>query len=69
MDKQSGVKTLRELQESPETSQIPVIMVTGVSTDIKRFIEHNKNLKFPQAFMEKPIDREELLKTINKLIG
>ena len=69
MDRQSGTKTLRVLQEAPETSDTPIIMITGVSIEIKRFIEHNKHLQMPEAFMEKPIDRDELLVTIRKLIG
>ena len=69
MDRQSGTKTLRVLQEAPETSDTPIIMITGVSIEIKRFIEHNKHLQMPQEFMEKPIDRDELLVTIRKLIG
>ena len=69
MDRQSGTKTLRFLQEAPETSDTPIIMITGVSIEIKRFIERNKHLQMPEAFMEKPIDRDELLVTIRKLIG
>ena len=44
-------------------------MITDVSIEIKRFIERNKHLQMPEAFMEKPIDRNELLVTIRKLIG
>jgi CheY-like chemotaxis protein len=69
MDRESGLKALRHLQESEETSGIPIIIVTGVSVDLKRFIERNKKLKFPQAFLEKPIDKDELLGTAAKLIG
>lgn len=69
MDRESGLKALRHLQESNETSNIPIIIVTGVSVDLKRFIERNKKLKFPEAFLEKPIDKDELLSTVAKLIG
>ncbi|UCE67245.1 MAG: response regulator [Candidatus Zixiibacteriota bacterium] len=68
MDQESGLKALRNLQESEETSNIPIIIVTGVSVDLKRFIERNKKLKFPEAFLEKPIDKDELLDTVAKLI-
>jgi len=69
MDQESGLKALRNLQESKETSNIPIVIVTGVSVDLKRFIERNKKLKFPEAFLEKPIDKDELLNTVSKLIG
>jgi CheY-like chemotaxis protein len=69
MDRESGLKALRHLQESEETFNIPIIIITGVSVDLKRFIERNKKLKFPQAFLEKPIDKDELLNLAAKLIG
>lgn len=68
MDKESGVKTLRRLQEDPDIKSIPVVMVTGVSTDIKRFIERDKKVQFPQGFIEKPIEKDEFLKVIADLL-
>ena len=68
MDRESGVKTLRHLQEDLETSVIPVIMVTGVSTDVRQFIARHKKIQPPAAFMEKPIDKLELLNTIKSLV-
>ena len=67
MDKESGLKALRHLQESDDTKEIPIIIITGVSVDLKRFIERNSKLKFPEAFLEKPIDKNELLDTAKKL--
>ncbi len=69
MDDESGLKALRNLQESRETANIPIIIVTGVSPEVKRFIERNKKLQMPAAFMEKPIDREELLEKTKELVG
>lgn len=68
MDDESGLKALRKLQETEETSGIPIIMVTGVSTDVKRFIERSKHLEMPAAFMEKPVERDDLLKKIRELL-
>ncbi len=69
MDDESGLKALRNLQESKETGNIPIIIVTGVSPEVKRFIERNKKLQLPAAFMEKPIDRQELLEKTKELVG
>lgn len=69
MADESGLKALRNFQETEQTAGIPIIMVTGVSTDVKRFIERNKHLKMPPAFMEKPVDRDELLRNVKKLLA
>jgi len=68
MDKESGVKTLRRMQEDPDIKDIPIVMVTGVSTDIKRFIERDKHVQMPPGFIEKPIEQAEFLKVIADLI-
>jgi len=69
MPEESGVRTLRDLQNNEVTKNTPVIIVTGVSTDIKRFIESRKQVHPPEGFFEKPIDRDKLLKKVNELIG
>ncbi len=68
MPEESGVKALRDLQSNEVTKNIPVIIVTGVSTDIKRFIESRKQVHPPEGFFEKPIDRDELLKKVKELL-
>jgi len=42
MDNESGIKMFRNVQETPETSAIPVIMITGVS--VMLFSKRSKNL-------------------------
>jgi CheY-like chemotaxis protein len=68
MPEESGVKALRELQNNEGTKNIPVIIVTGVSADIKRFIESRKQVHPPEGFFEKPIDRDKLLKKVKELL-
>jgi CheY-like chemotaxis protein len=68
MPEESGVKALRDLQNNEVTKNIPVIIVTGVSTDIKRFIESRKQVHPPEGFFEKPIDRDKLLKKVKELL-
>ena len=69
MPEESRVRTLRDLQSNEVTKNTPVIIVTGVSTDIKRFIESRKQVHPPEGFFEKPIDREALLIKIKELLG
>jgi len=68
MPEESGVRALRDLQNIEVTKNIPVIIVTGVSTDIKRFIESRKQVHPPEGFFEKPIDRDKLLKKVKELL-
>ena len=69
MPEKSGLKALRELQEDGATSAIPVIIVTGVSEDLKSFIDKQKNLKPPVGHISKPIDTQELLGQVKSLLA
>jgi response regulator RpfG family c-di-GMP phosphodiesterase len=69
MDEQSGMRALKNLQENETTKDIPIIIVTGVSPDLKGFIEKTRGVKTPAAFMEKPIDRDALVEKAKELTG
>lgn len=69
MPEESGVRALRDIQNNEVTKDIPVIIITGVSLDFKRFIETRKQVHPPEGYFEKPIDRDELLKKIKHLLG
>ena len=69
MPEESGVRTYRDLQEGEATKNIPVIIVTGVSSDFRGFIESRKQVKPPAGYFEKPIDRDELLAKVRQILG
>ena len=69
MPEESGVKAFRNIQETGETKYIPVVIITGVSKDFKKFIYTRTSVKPPTAYMQKPIDTSELLATINEILG
>jgi CheY-like chemotaxis protein len=69
MPEESGVRAFRDLQEEPLTTNIPVIIITGVSTEFKKFIETRKNLKPPAAYFPKPINKNELITKVKEIIG
>ncbi len=69
MPEESGVRAFRNIRETEETRDIPVIIITGVSKDFKKFIHTRKHIQPPAAYMEKPIDQSELLVKINKILG
>ena len=68
MPEESGVRALRDLQTNAVTKNIPVIIVTGVSSDFKKFIETRKQVHAPEGYFEKPIDRDRLLEKVKELL-
>ena len=68
MPEESGVKAFRNIQETEETKDIPVIIITGISKDFKKFIHTRKHVQPPIAYIEKPIDTSELLAKINEIL-
>jgi len=69
MDKESGVKMFRKLNDSKDFSNIPVIILTGVSAEFKTFIESRKQVNPPAAYFEKPVERDDLLAKVKELIS
>ncbi|MCH5252095.1 MAG: response regulator [Lachnospiraceae bacterium] len=57
----SGRETFRQLQESEDTKDIPVVFLTGV--DDRRDVEEVLKLR-PQGYLLKPVEQERLLQTI-----
>lgn len=62
MPNQTGVRTYRQYREDPDLKHIPVIIVTAVGGDFKRFLNRLSGFQKPEGFMSKPIDEAKLLK-------
>jgi CheY-like chemotaxis protein len=69
MPEESGVRMFRDLQNDPTTSGIPVIIITGITHDFKRFIETRKQVHPPEGYFDKPPDRQQLLAKINEILS
>ena len=75
MPGKSGVKFYREVKARPELAGIAVVLVTGVSgpggnpADTERFYRTRHQVPPPEGFVAKPIDQEEILALVNRLIG
>jgi len=75
MPKTSGVRFYRELKEDPELASIPVVIVTAVTgyggdpDEFKKFISTRKQVPPPDGYVSKPIDKQELLDTIKRLLS
>jgi len=67
MPEKSGVKLFRELKESDEWKDIPIIIITGISDDFKTFISGRSQTPPPEGYLSKPIDQEKFLTLVRDL--
>jgi len=75
MPRQSGIKMYRELRTDDSLKNIPVIILSGIAR--RTFLRSqealtefgSENVPEPEAYMEKPVEPEELADMINKIIG
>lgn len=70
MPRKGGVQFYRELKSDPEFSEIPVVVVTGITRDdkdmenfVRTFLEV-EHLPMPDAYLEKPVESENLLSVV-----
>jgi CheY-like chemotaxis protein len=70
MPKESGIAMYIQLKKSQATDNIPVIIVSGVAQDggfdFRSYVP-DESIAEPECFMEKPIDVDEYIKTIQQL--
>ncbi len=68
MPEKSGVAVYRRLKEDDQLKAIPVIVVTGISDDFKKFISSRRQVPPPEGYISKPVDHEEFLKMVKDLL-
>jgi twitching motility two-component system response regulator PilH len=70
MPERGGLSTLIALRKDEKTKSVPVVLVTGIQDtlthDFAAFLDRFKK-HHPDAYLEKPVDREKLLKTLNEV--
>ena len=69
MPEMSGVRAYRTLKADESLSRIPVVIVTGLAHDFKQFISTRRQVPPPEGYLEKPVDAQNLLAEIKRLIG
>lgn len=68
LPRETGVRMYRNLHDDPATAGIPVVMITGVSHEFKRFIDTRKQVPPPAAYFDKPVKPEDLVSKIEQLL-
>ena len=69
MPHETGQKFYRQVVKDSELSKTPVIICTGMERFRDLFSRDHKTMPKPCGFIEKPIDKELLLKTVKEAIG
>lgn len=69
MPNQSGVGFYRALKKDDTLENIPVIVLSGVGQYKAFFARDHHTVPKPNAFVEKPFNKDELLKMVRELIG
>jgi CheY-like chemotaxis protein len=67
----SGFEVCRQVRTNPETQDIPIIAISGMTDDLGVKFEQTTDEEYfkPNAYLEKPVDKERLLETMRELLG
>ncbi len=69
MPKRTGIMLYRKLRKDEELARVPVVILTGLAQYRSFFAQDFEEVPPPDAFVEKPPQREELLELVNRLLG
>lgn len=69
MPKRTGIMLYRRLKKDPDLGAVPVVILTGLSQYRTFFAQDFEEVPQPEAFVEKPPAREELLRLAAELTG
>ena len=73
MPRESGIQMYRELKAHEDLRDVPVIMVSTIDKKTFSFYQkfqrtsRDKSFPKPGAYLEKPLEADELIKLINRL--
>lgn len=68
MPKRTGIMLYRKLRKDPALEQVPIVILTGLA-QYRSFFAQEFEVPAPDAFVEKPPKKEELLALASKLLS
>jgi CheY-like chemotaxis protein len=68
MPEQAGLNTLRKLQEDRALARIPVVVITGVSQELKSFLRKTRPIRPPTGYLSKPITEIDLITALKEIL-
>jgi CheY-like chemotaxis protein len=69
MPEKSGVRVYRQLKSDQRLKKIPVLIVTGVPHEFRRFISTRRQVPPPEGYLDKPTLLGDLVDEVNRLLG
>ncbi|MBD3165470.1 response regulator [bacterium] len=66
MPEKSGLGFYRDVREAG--GDVPVIIITGIVSDMKQFIEKQRKVPPPEGYLGKPVDQKEMLALVERLM-
>ena len=69
MPTKTGVTVYRDIKENEEFKNIPVLIVTGVQPEFRKFISTRRQVPPPEGYLEKPVALADVLAEVQRLIG
>ena len=67
MPLKTGIRLYREIKKSVVLKDIPVIIVTGITSDFEKFISTRRTVPPPDGYVHKPVDQQKLLSLVDRL--
>lgn len=69
MPNKSGVSVYRALKSDDRYKHIPVIFITGVTDEFKKFISTRTQVPPPEGYISKPVDHDQFVEMLEKLLS
>ena len=69
MPTKTGVTVYRDIKQDDTLKQTPVLMVTGVPPEFRRFISTRSQVPPPEGYLEKPVTLGDVLSEVRRLVG
>ncbi len=66
----TGLSLYREIRENAELAGMPIVVVSGLNpADAESSLGFGETLPAPEAFIEKPVDIQELINAVRRLLA
>jgi CheY-like chemotaxis protein len=67
----SGLEVCRQVRNDPSLNRTPIICISGMKKDLNLHFNQEEDAAYfdPDAYFDKPVDKELLVRTINSFLN